>query len=149
MFVVADADALIALADQLDELHNRAKKISQNLLKQKVDTFFPITAISEALKTLQSKPVKRDGKFYVLRPDEAKRLVQYVQDGVYPVLPIDEAIFKEALKLYKKENFAYSRGNTMFDAIIATVARQLDAAVFSFDGVYKRMRLPLAEDLFQ
>ncbi len=148
MLVVGDADVLVALADPRDEHHTRAMKIFQNLIKQKAEAIFPITAVCEAIRVLQCKPVVREGK-KVVRPDEANFLVKKVQTGVFPLLPIDEEIVTKALKIYEEENFAYSKGNTPFDAIIAAIVkRSQETAVFSFDGVYKRMRLPLAENLF-
>ncbi len=42
-----------------------------------------------------------------------------------------------------------SPGNTLFDAIVATIAIQRQAdAIFGFDHWYKEIGLRLAEDLF-
>ena len=148
MLVIGDADVLVAISDPLDEHHIRAKKIIQSLIDQRVKALFPITAVCEAITVLQSKRVQRGAK-WVVRPEEAKFLVEKVQRGAVPLLPLNKEMITQALEIYEQENMAYTKGNTLFDALVATIAKNHKAdAVFSFDHWYSEMRLEMAFEKF-
>lgn len=148
LLVIGDADVLVAIADPLDDHHARTKKLLRGLIQHRARAFFPITAVCEAITVLQSKRVKR-GESWVVRPEEAKYLVEKIQSGAVPLLPISKEMFLLALKTYEQENLAYTIGNTLFDALVAAIANQHRAdAVFSFDHWYIQMSLKAAYEVF-
>jgi|SRR5579884_288429 len=139
MLIVVDADALVAFAYPEHKFHNRVNSIIDNLIRQKAFILFPTTAISESVTVLQRK---------LKQPKSARFIVDQVKSGIFPLLSVDQEIVKEAIKLFnpKKDE----PGNTLFDAIIATIAIRNDpCAIFSFDHWYHDIGLKLAEDLFK
>jgi len=136
--VIADADALIALANPEDVHYNSVRAISEYLDEKEIAILFPLTAIIEAVTTLQRKLTK---------PELAQVINDKVKDGELPVQYIDEATFAEATQLF---NPLGSKQNTLYDALVAALAKQLHAmAIFSFDHWYKQQGFTLASDLLE
>jgi len=138
VLVIADADALVAHAYPTHRFHTRIEMIIDKLIEQNSYILFPTTAVCEAVTVLQRK---------LQQPRSARFLIEQVKSGTFPLWTVDREIVKEAIKLFnpKKE----SPGNTLFDAIVATIAIQRQAdAIFGFDHWYKEIGLRLAEDLF-
>jgi predicted nucleic acid-binding protein len=138
MLLIVDADALIAMADCSHEFHNRSKEIAKNIAKYRVPCIYPLTAICEAVTVLQKK---------LLKPESAQFLLKLVKNGTFTTEDIHKELLLEALSTFNPHSL--QRGDTLFDAIIATIAYRCKAdAVFSFDQGYRRKGLRLASDLF-
>lgn len=134
--VIADADALIALISPDDLHHHKVREISQYLDKEHIAILFPITAIFEAVTAIQRK---------LSKPELASALIEKVKAGVLPISYIDETALTETVSRF---NPFGSKQNTLYDALVATLARKHHAtAIFSFDGWYKKQGFTLAEEL--
>ncbi len=135
--VVGDADSLIALAFKDDANHEKAKKISEQLLSQAYEIVYPNTAILEAITTLRRA---------LNLSDKAQLVNHQYQQGNYTVEYVDEGIQLKASQRWQK---AESKKNTIFDAVVAQTAVKLNAdCIFSFDSWYKKLGFKLASDLF-
>ncbi len=139
--VIVDADALIAAAFEMDRNHRRVKPIITKLTQKKIQRLYPLTAIGEAVKVLHRK--KQSCR-------AAQSVIELAKNGfkVGIIEYIDKDIFSEAIARFETFDLKANPGDTLFDAIVATIAIRRGAAVFSFDDVYKRLGLQLAEDLF-
>src|SRR5437764_4766915 len=116
--------------------HPRAKAIMQQLATSQSSFLFPTTAICEAVTVLRGK---------LNRPEDASRIVQKFQSGDFPIQAVDHQILTDAAALFHP---LASKKNTLFDAVVAALAKKLHAdAVFSFDGWYRKIGLRLAGDL--
>lgn len=134
--VVADADILVALYFKNDILHNKVSDINKKFLETGVRIIFPNTAIAEGITTLHRK---------LSNSTAAALLNQHYKKRILEVEYIDEQIMQQAAEFYNPKG---SKKNTFFDAIIAAVAKSLNAdAIFSFDGWYKKVGFKLTTDL--
>lgn len=131
--VVADADALIALALENDPHHENAVAISAILLQKAITVIFPATAFPEAITTL---------KRALNQPEKAHLINRQLGQGVFQIEYPDVGIITHASNLFEQ---ATSKRNTLFDAIVAATAEKLDAEViFSYDGWYPKLGFQLA-----
>ncbi len=134
--VIADADALIAFANPDDIHHHRARVVNQSLDQQGFTILFPTTAIIEAVTTLQRKLTK---------PQIAAFIVDGVKEGTIATQEVDQDTLIQAVGLF---NPLGSKQNTLFDAVVAALAKRLNAdAIFSFDEWYRKIGLTLTDDL--
>lgn len=134
--IVGDADALVALIHQEDPHHAKAKKVSQALIARNTLVIFPATAISESITVLQRK---------FARPNEVEQLLKNIADEALFVRHVDAATLRNAVEIFRPRG---SKKNTLFDAIVATVAKEENAdVIFSFDDWYRKQGFTLAEDL--
>lgn len=135
--VIGDADSLIALINDLDIHHAKARTIVSVLGEKNYTILYPNTAILEAITSLKRK-LNLTAKAELL----AK---QYLQ-GAFIVMWVDEEIQKDALERFVE--VARSKQHTVFDSIVASCAKQTGAdGVLSFDRWYRTLAIPLAEDL--
>lgn len=133
--LIVDADAIIALSNIEDANHQKAKHILEELSAAHAATLFPTTALCEAVTVLRSK---------LNRPDEAKSVIVKLQRGDFPIQGVDQVIFTEAAVLFQPHA---SKKNTLFDAVVAVIAKRLNAdAIFSFDQWYTKIGLLLTDD---
>ena len=138
LLVIVDADAIISFVYVDDENHLRAKKIMQHLATTDMYLLFPTTAICEAVTVLRGR---------LNRPEDAKRIMHKFQSGDFPLQAVDHAILTEAGDLFNPQG---SKKNTLFDAVVAAIAKRLHAnAIFSFDEWYRKIGLSLASDLIE
>lgn len=78
-------------------------------------------------------------------PEDAKRILNKFQSGDFPVQVVDHAILTEAGELFNPNG---SKKNTLFDAVVAAIAKRLNAnAIFSFDEWYRKIGMTLTDDL--
>lgn len=132
--IITDADAIIALANSLDDNHEQARAISVKLTSINASVVTPMTAITEAITTMQRK---------MKRPDLAKTIAEKVKDGAIQIINSEVDDFKSAMQYYNPDG---SMKNTFYDAIIAGTAKRYHAAaIFSFDGWYEKLGFQLAE----
>lgn len=136
MVVIGDADALISLLMEEDAHYREASKISTYLHTKGYSVIFPDTAIIEAITSFQRK---------FSSPKLAGILTDQYKQGIFAVEYVDEETMKLAVDFFNPKS---SKKNTFFDAIVASVAKSLNAdAIFSFDGWYKKVGFRLASDL--
>lgn len=134
--IIGDADILIALISEEDELHDRAKSISNTLSKKKVAIIFPNTAVVEAITSFQRK---------LSKPKHAAYLKDQYLKGILTVEFVDKQVLDKAAEIFNPYG---SKKNTLFDAIVAATAQKLNAdALFSFDSWYTKMGFKLVKDL--
>ena len=136
--VVVDTDGLIALVNKDDVLALDAVKTLEDLHASEVKLVYPSTTIVEAITTFQSK-LSNSGL--------AGDMAQMLRDGQFNIVPVDQNILEQAETLFKPKG---SKQNTMFDAVVAAVAKTTNAdAIFSFDKWYEKVGLRLATSLFK
>lgn len=134
--VVGDADVLVALIYKDDQLHSLATELSRKLLENQAHVVFPVTAITEAATTLQRK---------LSIPDLAAYLLEQYRQGEFLVEFINQKDLDNAVGLFRPKG---SKHNTIFDAVVASVAGRLDVdAIFSFDNWYQKQGFKLVSDL--
>ncbi len=131
--VIGDADSLIALAYKDDVNHQKARKIAEWLLSGGYQIIYPNTAILEAITAL---------KRALNLPNKAHLIATQYVSGAFVIEYIDEDLQKEASRLFNEK--AQSKKNTIFDAVVASVAKKLQAEmIFSFDSWYPKMGFEL------
>lgn len=135
--VVADADALIALALENDPNHKRAQQIVGSLRDKLATIIFPVTVFPEAITSL-----KRAAN----QPKKAHLINSQYLAGAFHVEYLSPDIMKKAAEIFDKK--AVSKQNTLFDAIVAATAERLEAdGIFSFDKWYAKLGFTSASDL--
>lgn len=137
--VVVDADALIGLLNETDQLHARCLKISTFLREQHMTSLIPYPIVLEAATALAKDKTIR-------RPDLAHMLLtKYaaIDDNQWETANLPSTV----AQWYDPKT---SRKNTPFDYYVLAVAKKNGiATVFSFDAFYKKHGLTLAEELLQ
>jgi predicted nucleic acid-binding protein len=81
--IIVDADALVSFTDLSDGNHKKAKQIMQQLATMQSYFLFPTTAVCGAVTVLRSK---------LNKPEVAKRIVEKLQSGDYPIQAVDQPI---------------------------------------------------------
>jgi predicted nucleic acid-binding protein len=123
--IVGDADGLIALLHTDDVNHAVAVHAAQQLVAQKADVLFPLTAVVEAATALQRR---------LNNAALAETVRQQVINGELLIEAVEKDILTQASTLFQPFG---SKQNALFDAIIVTVARKYTATgIFSFDDWY-------------
>jgi predicted nucleic acid-binding protein len=136
--IIVDADALIALFSEGDAHASHSMKLLDCLIAEGAHVLHPATAIVEAVTTLQRR---------LNDPRAAAELVRLVKEANLSVEPIGDAVLAEALALF---NPSGSKQNTLFDAVVAAVARRMEAdAIFSFDVWYEKQGFTLLAQLYR
>jgi predicted nucleic acid-binding protein len=136
--ILVDADAMISFVN-VDEIHHsRTKKIMQELALTQAYLLYPATVICEAVTVLRGR---------LNKPTEAASIVEKFQTGDFLAQAVDEGVLKEAAALFRP---LASKKNTLFDAVVAALARQLNAdAIFSFDEWYRKIGMTLTDELIE
>ena len=134
--VIVDADAIVAQANPKDVHHQKANAISQSLINMNAQVIYPVTAIAEAAthmqRVLNSTP-------------SAYGTAQFMTDPSAQVAEVNKQTLTNALNYFSPIT---SKKNTLFDCIIAAVAKERKAdAIFSFDRFYTKKGFTLAEEL--
>lgn len=130
---VGDADGLVALADEKDGNHEKARKVSEWLLSKGFDIIYPNTAILEAITAL-----KRAKNL----PEKAHLINSQYQAAVFTTDFVDEVTQMQASIRFEK---TVSKKNTIFDCIVAETAIKFNTKViFSFDDFFTKEGFQLA-----
>ena len=130
---VGDADGIVALADEKDSNHQKAKKVSEWLLANDFEIIYPNSAILEAITAL-----KRAKNL----PEKANLVNKQYQSGAFTVEFIDEITQKQASIRFGK---TVSKKNTIFDCIVIETAIKFNTRViFSFDDFFDKQGFQLA-----
>ena len=136
LVIIGDADGLIALLQEDDGNHDKAVQISQYCVEQHAEVIFPLTAIVEAVTTLHRR---------LNNPKLAEIVRQQTIDGRLVIEEITREMLTQASALF---NPFGAKKHTLFDAVVAVVARKYDAAaIFSFDKWYSKVGLKLASEV--
>jgi predicted nucleic acid-binding protein len=134
--IVVDTDALIGLFYEHDVHATEAFTIAQKLQSLNAKLIYPVTTLVETITTLQRK---------IQRPDLVKQVITLVEHAPLIIEPVDSKTLADAFTLFNPDG---SKKNTLFDAIVATIAtRQAARAIFSFDGWYEKRGFTLARDI--
>lgn len=138
LIVVADADFIVSQAVAEDSNHLLALELAQKIDEKGTQTIFPSTAIAEAAAALQRK---------FSNPHLAARTLDLFSAPGVNIESVDMEIIQKASKLF---NPTSSKHNTIFDCIVATIAKKHNAdAIFSFDSWYSKLGFKLVSDLFK
>lgn len=136
MIVVADADCIVAQAYADDKHHKITLALVKKMDRMRVHLIFPSTAIAEAVTTLQRK---------FSNPQLAASTLELFTNPSIDIENVNREIIREAGRLFDPKS---SKHNTIFDCIVATVAKNTNAdAIFSFDEWYTKLGFKLASEL--
>ena len=137
LIVIGDSDGLIAILHEEDKHHIRAKEIIGKLLQNEGQVVFPLTTIVETVTTLKRK---------LNKPALAAHVVNKITRGTLVIENTDTDLLNSALKIFDPKG---SKQNTLFDAIVAALAKHKKTnIIFSFDGWYRKLGFKLAVDLY-
>jgi predicted nucleic acid-binding protein len=135
--VIVDADGLIALFSKNDAHAGKAMHFLQQLVQDEAQILSPASVIIEAVTTLQRK---------IKQPEIAAEITHLVQEGQFPIVPVSEDTLLTALPYFKPTTG--SKADTLFDAVVAAVAKEKEAdVIFSFDQWYAKQGFTLIADL--
>lgn len=138
LLLIADADVIIAQAYVDDALYEKTVQLGRKLAEKKAHILFPSTAIAEAITTIQRK---------LSNPSLAATTLDFITGDGMEIENVGQEVIKEAKKLFNPKG---SRQNTLFDCIVATLAKKHYAtAIFSFDDWYEKLGFTLALNLFK
>jgi len=138
LLLIADADVIVAQAYAQDANHQITVQLGEKLRKKGAHILFPATAIAESITTLQRK---------LSNPKLAAATLELFTDSNMIIEMVDQEVIKEAKLLF---NPSGSKQNTIFDCIVATLAKKYNAdAIFSFDNWYIKLGFTLAVNLFK
>ena len=136
LIVITDADAIVAQTFPDDANHQKAIRISQNLINLNAQVIYPVTAVAEAV-TFMQRVLSSGSTAYSTAVSFTNPNVQIVE--------IDQDIYSYAVRYFSPKT---SKKNTLFDCIVAAVAKRYKAdAIFSFDHFYKSKGFKLADEL--
>ena len=131
--VIVDSDALIALLNKDDLLANKAIKTLEGLHKLEARLLYPATTLVETTTTLQRR---------LSNATLTRDIVKMIKESQFPIVAVAQETIESAEELF---NPSGSKQNTLFDAVVAVIAKQQKAdAVFSFDSWYEKVGLTLA-----
>lgn len=135
--IVADADCIVAQAIAVDANHGTTMDLVQKLDANAGHIIFPSTAIAEAITTLQRK---------FSNPGLAASTLELFTNPSIDIDNVNQEVIREAKILFDPKS---SKHNTLFDCIVATLARRHSAdAIFSFEAWYNKLGFKLVSDLF-
>lgn len=134
--VVGDADAIIAQANPQDANHDKAVRITQQLINLQVRVIYPVTAVIEAVTHIQRALNSGATAFGT---------AQLMVDPAVEVVEVNKQILTNAVRYFSP---TASKKNTLFDCVVAATAEEYKAdAIFSFDKFYKNKGFKLASEL--
>lgn len=134
--VVIDSDAIYAVYNHNDPLHNKAIKTLQRLNNKHFQLIYPTSVIFEVMSLFQR---------VLSTPSVTMKIADMISRDLLIIFAIDNELLKESTAIFKP---AGSRKNTLIDCSVAVAAKKIKArGVFSYDQFYKKLGLKLAEDL--
>ncbi len=133
--VVVDADAIIAQINSKDKHFQRSNEISRFLTERGAQVIYPSSVIVEAITFIQR---------VLNNPPGAYEAAVVLMNKNVEVVSVDGVLIRKALGFFGPRS---SKKNTLFDCIVAAVAKEYDAdAIFSFDHFYKSRGFTLVGD---
>ncbi len=134
--MVGDADALIALISEADAHHQEADRIARQLDRYGIPVIFPVSTVAETINAFRRK---------FDSPLLAQSLTEKVTRQELLVETVDSPLLSSAIGIFNPHG---SKKNTIFDAIVAALAREHDIEViFAFDEWYEKLGFTLAKDI--
>lgn len=134
MTTIVDTDVLIALVNQRDSLHNKAKLISQRLINYGAEFILLPTTLGE-FATLSTIRIG-------LKP--TKEAIRDIATSGYITVDITDELTNQAVTLYQNQT---SKEESLFDCYVMVVAKRYRVdCIFSFDHGYAKNEFVLAED---
>ena len=120
-----------------DDIHaEKTVHILQACPKREIVLLYPATAIAEAVTALQRR---------LRKPSLAQKIMDAIQEHQFIIEPVTQTTIEKASHAFQPDR---SKKNTLFDAIVAAVAKENNAlAIFSFDAWYKTQGISLASDI--
>lgn len=136
MIVIVDSDGLIGSLNPEDKHYSTSIKILTKLAKENSKLIYPATTVVETVTFLQGR---------LNQPKLAEQFLKQVNKDQFIIEIIDDVILKKATAFM---NLRASKHHTLFDAIVAAIAKKHKAdAIFSFDHFYKTKGFKLAGEL--
>ncbi|SRR5258708_4863608 len=142
MNVLVDTDALLAIVDQNDSLHQQAKALLIELHTQGASLALLPTTLGEFSLIAANR----------VGLDHTKAVVEVWTEGAsHQVLEINQNLIESALKLFHQQT---SKEESLFDCFVMAAAKKHNFdAIFSFDHGYKKqindgLNLKLVSELF-
>lgn len=134
--ILLDSDALIAMVERSDALHEKATKIFEVLTARNTRLFITSTTIAEVITTLQRKYGHRSA---------ADDLYERFLTHWVEVVSVNRDLIVSAHAYYTSSG---SKQNTIFDAINIAVLKDYHFdAIFSFDQWYVKQGVRMAESV--
>ena len=142
MNIIIDSDALLALINSKDSLHERAKALLIELHTQGAELILLPTTLSEFALIATNR----------VGQNQTKAVVEvWTERANHQVIEVDKELTSFAVKLFQKQT---SKEESLFDCfVMAAASRYKYDAIFSFDKGYlktinKDLKLKLVSDLF-
>lgn len=134
--VVIDSDAIYAVYNHNDPLHNKAIKALQWLNNKNFQLIYPTSVIFEVMSLFQR---------VLSTPSVTQKLIEMIKEEQLLIHTIDDELLKQSTTIFKP---AGSKKNTLVDCSVVAVAKKIKAAgVFAYDSFYAKQGLKSAEDL--
>ncbi len=134
--VVIDSDAIYAIYNHNDPLHNKAIQTLQWLNDNHFQLIYPTSVIFEIMSLFQR---------VLSAPSVTMKIANMINRDFLMIYTIDNLLLKEAVSIFKP---AGSKRNTLVDCSVVAVAKKIKAdGVFAYDEFYQKQGLKLAEDL--
>lgn len=134
--VVVDSDAIFAIYNPNDPLHEKATKTFQELVSQGYQLVYPSSVIFEIISLFQR---------VLPTPKVTTKLIELIKNDHLLIHVINADTLKQAAALF---NPSGSKKNTLIDCSVVIAAKNIQAdAIFAYDSFYTKQGLTLAEDL--
>lgn len=135
--ILIDSDIFVAINKSGDSNHQKAKKILENLLTQIVCFVTTNYIFSETITVLSQKVGHAEAIKFISDVKSPQSDIE-----VYQVSPEEE---EEAIEIFKKQT---SKNTSFVDCInMAALKSNKWDVIFSFDSIYKKNGLRMAEEL--
>ena len=136
MTIIVDSDGLIGSLNPADSHFSLSQTILSKLAQKGAKLIYPVTVIAESVTFFQGR---------LNKPELANQIIQLIKENLLNI----ESVGVKTLQLASSYmDFKGSKHNTLFDCIVAAVAKEYKAdAIFSFDGYYKKKGFKLVSQL--
>lgn len=136
MIVIVDSDGFIGSLNPQDFHYSVTQQVLLKLAERGAKLIYPATVIVETVTFLQGR---------LNQPKLANQVIKLINNNQFIIESVDGELLQKA-SLYM--DFKRSKRHTLFDAIVAAVAKKHQAdAIFSFDKFYKGKGFKLASEL--
>lgn len=136
--VVIDSDAIYAIYNHNDPLHNEATKTLRWLNDKHFQLIYPASVIFEIMSLFQR---------VLSTPSVTTNLIDMIKNGQLQIQIIDDELFKQSVIIFKPKG---SKKNTLVDCSVVAVAKKIKAdGVFTYDEFYIKQGLKLAKGLIK
>ena len=134
-----DADAFVALAKGDDAIHEKAKRVLIRLLREHVVFLASNYVFAEAVTVLSKRAGKSIASAFIKAMKEETSTIEWIW--------VDRALERTAIDVFEEQT---SKNVSFVDCTnIALARREGVDAVFSFDAVYRKNNIRIAEDFLE